>query len=107
MSNISWVSSSLGAKSQESKDLVIFDSQVDNYQQLVNGVKAGFEVIAIDGFRDGIAQISEILGDRHNINNIHIISHGEAAAIKLGSTELNIHNIETYSSQLQQWGKSL
>ncbi|MEK0196091.1 DUF4347 domain-containing protein, partial [Microcoleus anatoxicus] len=40
-------------------------------------------------------------------NNIHIISHGEAAAIKLGSTELNIHNIETYSSQLQQWGKSL
>ncbi|MEK0189309.1 DUF4347 domain-containing protein, partial [Microcoleus anatoxicus] len=42
-----------------------------------------------------------------NINNIHIISHGEAAAIKLGSTELNIHNIETYSSQLQQWGKSL
>ncbi|TAF04456.1 MAG: DUF4347 domain-containing protein, partial [Oscillatoriales cyanobacterium] len=107
VSNISWVSSSLGAKSQESKDLVIFDSQVDNYQQLVNGVKAGFEVIAIDGFRDGIAQISEILGDRHNINNIHIISHGEAAAIKLGSTELNIHNIETYSSQLQQWGKSL
>ncbi|WP_341739789.1 DUF4347 domain-containing protein, partial [Microcoleus sp. CAWBG640] len=107
VSNISWGSSSLGAKSQESKDLVIFDSQVDNYQQLVNGVKAGFEVIAIDLFRDGIAQISEILGDRHNINNIHIISHGEAAALKLGSTELNIHNIETYSSQLQQWGKAL
>ncbi|MCY7383266.1 MAG: DUF4347 domain-containing protein [Microcoleus sp. CAN_BIN18] len=106
MSNISLGSPSFQAPSKPKNDLVIVDSKIDNYQQLVSGVKAGFEVIAIDPGRNAIAQITEILSKRNNINNIHIVSHGQEAAIQLGSTELNIDNLETYSSQLQQWGKA-
>ncbi|HCV29732.1 MAG TPA: hypothetical protein DGO89_05510, partial [Microcoleaceae bacterium UBA9251] len=95
------------AETAHPKNLAIVDSKVDNYEQLVRGVKRGTEVILLDRLRDGIEQITEILGDRSGINSIHIVSHGALAALKLGSTELNIHNLDTYSSQLQQWGKSL
>ncbi|MDQ2096404.1 MAG: DUF4347 domain-containing protein [Tychonema bourrellyi B0820] len=88
-------------------DLVIVDSKLDNYQELVSGVKAGFEVIAIAQVGNAIEQITEILNERSNINSIHIVSHGQEAALKLGRAELNIDNLETYSSQLQQWGKAL
>lgn len=107
ISNISLGSCSFQSLSKPQNDLVIVDSKVDNYQQLVSGVKAGFEVIAIDSWRNAIEQITEILSKRNNINSIHIVSHGQEAAIQLGSTELNIHNLETYSSQLKQWGKAL
>ena len=44
ISNISLGGSSLTTESKPKNDLVIFDSKVDNYQQLVSGVKTGFEV---------------------------------------------------------------
>ena len=86
--------------SKPQNDLVIVDSKVDNYQELVSGVKAGFEVIAIDQIGNAIEQITEILSKRSNLNSIHIVSHGQEAAVKIGSTELNIDNLETYRSQL-------
>ncbi|MEP6578607.1 DUF4347 domain-containing protein, partial [Microcoleus vaginatus GB2-A3] len=88
------------------KSLVIVDSRVENYQQLIGGIKAGTEVFVLNPTREAIEQITEILGQR-SITSLHIVSHGREAAVEIGSTELNIHNLETYSNQLQQWGKAL
>ncbi|MEG4072747.1 DUF4347 domain-containing protein, partial [Microcoleus sp. Pol14C2] len=89
------------------KNLAIVDSKVENYQQLLRGVKSDTEVILLDRTRDGIEQIAEIAASRHSLNSIQIVAHGASASVEIGSTELNIHNIETYSRQLQQWGKAL
>ncbi|MEG3977488.1 DUF4347 domain-containing protein, partial [Microcoleus sp. herbarium8] len=89
------------------KSLVVVDSKVENYEQLIGGVKAGTEVFILSETGGAIDQITEILGQRHNINSLHVVSHGREAAIAIGSTELNIDNLETHSHQLQQWGKSL
>ncbi|MEG4866702.1 MULTISPECIES: DUF4347 domain-containing protein, partial [unclassified Microcoleus] len=83
------------------------DSNVENYQQLLRGVKSDTEVILLDKTRDGIEQIAEIAASRHSLNSIQIVAHGASASVEIGRAELNIHNIETYSSQLQQWGKAL
>ncbi|MEG3860955.1 DUF4347 domain-containing protein, partial [Microcoleus sp. herbarium12] len=101
------LSASYKAESASFQNLAIVDSKVENYEQLLAGVKLGTEVILLDRARDGIEQIAEILAWRHSINSIQIVAHGSEAAVKLGSAELNIHNIETYTSQLQQWGKAL
>ena len=95
------------AEAASTKNLAIVDSQVENYELFLAGVKRGTEVILLDRSRDGIEQIAEILSSRHSINSIQIVAHGSPAAVKLGSTELNIHNIESYTGQLQQWGKAL
>ncbi|TAG85272.1 MAG: DUF4347 domain-containing protein, partial [Oscillatoriales cyanobacterium] len=107
ISNIPSGNRSFQSLSKPKSDLVIVDSKLDKYQELVSGVKAGFEVIAIAQVGNAIEQITEILNERSNINSIHIVSHGQEAALKLGQAELNIDNLETYSSQLQQWGKAL
>src|SRR6476469_9707068 len=88
-------------------NLAIVDSKVENYQHLLRGVKSDTEVILLDRTRDGIEQIAEIAASRHSLNSIQIAAHGASASVEIGSTELNIHNIETYASQLQQWGKAL
>ncbi|MEG4589534.1 DUF4347 domain-containing protein, partial [Microcoleus sp. MOSTC5] len=85
---------------------MIVDSRVENYEQLIGGIKAGTEVFVLNPTRGAIEQITEILGQR-SINSLHIVSHGREAAVEIGSTELNIDNLETYSNQLQQWGKAL
>ncbi|MBE9164658.1 DUF4347 domain-containing protein, partial [Tychonema sp. LEGE 06208] len=95
------------AESEAKKSLVVVDSRVENYEQLIGGVKAGTEVFILSETGGAIEQITEILGQRHNINSLHVVSHGREAAIAIGSTELNIDNLETHSHQLQQWGKSL
>ncbi|WP_333194046.1 DUF4347 domain-containing protein, partial [Microcoleus sp. Pol7_A1] len=86
---------------------MIVDSRVENYEQLIGGIKAGTEVFVLNPTRGAIEQITEILGQRSSINSLHIVSHGREAAVEIGSTELNIDNLETYSNQLQQWGKAL
>jgi hypothetical protein len=86
--------------------LVFIDSNVEDYQSLINGVSPNAEVIILDETRDGIEQITEILGQR-SITSLHIVSHGREAAVEIGRAELNIDNLETYSNQLQQWGKAL
>ncbi|MEG4933664.1 DUF4347 domain-containing protein, partial [Microcoleus sp. F8-C5] len=88
-------------------NLAIVDSKVENYQEFIRGGKSGTEVILLDSTRDGIEQIAEIASSRHSLNSIQIVAHGASASVEIGRAELNIHNIETYSSQLQQWGKSL
>ncbi|MEG4306551.1 DUF4347 domain-containing protein, partial [Microcoleus sp. D3_18a_C4] len=95
------------AETASRKNLAIVDSKVESYQELLRGVKCGTEVVLLDRTRDGIEQITEILGQRNSITSLHIVSHGREAAVEIGSTELNIDNLETYSNQLQQWGKAL
>jgi len=95
------------AETASRKNLAIVDSKVENYQEFIRGVQSGTEVILLDRTRDGIKQITEILAQRSSITSLHIVSHGRQAAVEIGSTELNIDNLETYSSQLHKWGKAL
>ncbi|MEG3927130.1 MULTISPECIES: DUF4347 domain-containing protein [unclassified Microcoleus] len=93
---------------QVSRSAIAFiDSQVEDYQSLIAGVTPGTEVVVLDGDRDAIDQITEVLGDRSNIDSIHIISHGAPGSLQLGKTRLCSDNLETYSKQFQQWRSAL
>ncbi len=87
--------------------IAFIDRQVENYQSLIAGVKPGTEVVVLDGNRDAIDQITEILSDRTNIDSIHIISHGAPGSLQLGNGCLSADNVETYSDRLQQWRSAL
>jgi hypothetical protein len=43
------------------RSIAFIDSQVENYQSLIAGVKPGTEVVVLDANRDAIDQITEIL----------------------------------------------
>ncbi|AFZ07458.1 Subtilisin [Oscillatoria nigro-viridis PCC 7112] len=87
--------------------IAFIDTQVENYQSLIAGVKPGTEVVVLDGNRDAIDQITQILALRTNIDSIHIVSHGTPGSLQLGNGCLSADNLETYSERLQQWRSAL
>ncbi len=91
-------------KNQVSGSAIAFiDTQVENYQSLIAGVKPGTEVVVLDANKDAIDQITQILGDRSNIDSIHIISHGAPGSLQLGGGSLSLDDIECDRHSLQQW----
>ncbi|MFM5890344.1 MAG: glycosyl hydrolase family 18 protein, partial [Dolichospermum sp.] len=92
---------------KSTKTVVFIDPNVTDWQNLVNGVEPGSLVFIIDQTRDGIRQITDKLAALTDIDSIQIISHGGEGSLSLGSTQLNSANLNSYSSQLQQWGQSL
>ena len=83
--------------------IAFIDSQVKDYQSLMAGVKTGTEVVVLDGKKDAIAQITEVLGLRSNIDSIHIVSHGAPGSLQLGDGSLSLDDLECDRNSLQQW----
>ena len=91
-------------KTQASGSAIAFiDTQVENYQSLIAGVTPGTEVVVLDGNKDAIDQITQILGDRTNIDSIHIVSHGSPGSLQIGDGSVSLDDIECDRHSLQQW----
>jgi hypothetical protein len=83
--------------------IAFIDTQVENYQSLIAGVKPGTEVVVLDRNRDAIDQITQILRTRTNIDSIHIVSHGAPGSLQLGDGSVSLDDIEGDRDSLQQW----
>ncbi|MDB9455318.1 glycosyl hydrolase family 18 protein [Dolichospermum circinale CS-541/06] len=92
---------------KSTKTVVFIDPNVTDWQNLVNGVEPGSLVFILDPRQDSVRQITDKLAALTEIDSIQIISHGGEGSLSLGSTQLNSANLNSYSSQLQQWGQSL
>ncbi|MCT7964042.1 DUF4347 domain-containing protein [Laspinema sp. D1] len=94
-----------------SKTLVFIDSQVENYQSLLQGVGENVQAIGLDELTDGVQQITEVLQTLNNrgetVDSIHIISHGSPGSLQLGNVILSGDNLAQYYSVLQCWSKAL
>ncbi|MDD5216369.1 MAG: DUF4347 domain-containing protein, partial [Methylococcales bacterium] len=88
-------------------EIVFIDSNLSDYQTLLNGISADAEVHIIDGSSDGLQQMLSFLTGRTNIDAIHVLGHGSSGTLKLGNLTLNSQNIEQYKTQLQQLGQKL
>ncbi len=98
------------------RQLVIIDSQVNNWQSLVGNVGADTTVLILDSSSDGLTQISDYLTTLsanagaqgfEPLQSLHIISHGSTGSLLLGSSTLNTDNLNQYASQLAIIGKAL
>ncbi|MGK7895724.1 MAG: DUF4347 domain-containing protein [Xenococcus sp. (in: cyanobacteria)] len=87
-------------------NLLFIDSGIDNYETLISGVENS-ELILLDSTKNGIEQITEILNNYAEVDSIHIISHGQAGSLQLGSTNLNAGNLNSYADDLAIWSESL
>ncbi|MGB3189536.1 MAG: DUF4347 domain-containing protein [Limnoraphis sp.] len=91
----------------QTTSLVFVDSQVDNYQSLIEQTAPNTEVIILDSSQNGIEQITQTLAGRTDIKSVQIVSHGSDGQLNLGATALSSENINSYTSQLSQWGSAL
>jgi len=89
------------------RSIAIFDATVEDGESLAAGVLPGTEVVVLHPHQDGVAQITELLASRSNIEALHILSHGEPGCLYLGSTRLSTDTLDTYSTLVQQWRNAL
>jgi VCBS repeat-containing protein len=87
--------------------IIIIDESVKDRETILQGIDTTTPIHILDSEWSGVEQISNILSSYQNLDSVHIISHGSAGSITIGSTTLNNNTIDTYQTGLQQWGKSL
>ncbi len=89
------------------QEVVFVDSQVKDYQQLVDGLKPGTEVVVLDASQDGLQQMADYLDGRSGIDAIHILSHGDVGKVQLGNDWLEGGDLASRSGLLNAIGQSL
>jgi len=94
-------------------EILFIDDSVTDYGQLVADARQNddpgreLEVVILDGGRDGIEQVSEVLSDRRDIDAVHIVSHGTDQAVRLGGAWLRQDNLDDYADTIGEWGDAL
>ena len=94
---------------QSAREVVFVDDSADDYEQLIADLIGDrddgrqFDVFVLDSTRDGIEQISEVLAQYDNLDSMHIVSHGEAGSVRLGSTTLTSDSLAAYTGEIARW----
>ncbi len=88
------------------KQIIFVDSSVQDYQNLIQGIDAA-QIVILNENSSAIDQITNALADKKDIEAVHILSHGSEGRLKLGADVFNEHNLETFSTQIKQWGNAL
>ena len=91
----------------EGRVIVFYDATHPELADALAGYDAQVERVALDPTRDGIAQINEALAGGAPVSAIHILSHGDAGALILGSTTLSLDNLDARAADLAAWADNL
>lgn len=89
------------------KGLVFIDNSIADADTLLQGLTPDMEVVSLDSSQDGITQITDALQSFSGLASVHIISHGGAGSLALGSATLNGDSLNAYGAALEQWGSAL
>lgn len=97
----------VGADSSSS--LIFIDSRVENPEQLLGSGYNSANVYTIDTSEDGLAYIAKVLNSSDKpVNSLHIISHGKSGELQLGSSHIDVENIDSATEQmLSSWGTNM
>ena len=94
-------------KRNDRKQVVFIDSQVQDYQTLIDAFNEDTEVYLIQSNEDGFKKIDKVLKNDADISSLHIIGHGSAGKILFGNATLSNDTIQTYNHTLRSIGQSL
>ncbi|MEL7075833.1 MAG: SdrD B-like domain-containing protein, partial [Cyanobacteria bacterium J06582_2] len=88
------------------RQIIFIDSQVKDYQYLVRAVLPGIQKHILNHNRDGIEQVTEILGREANLatlSTIHVVAHGAPGCLYLGNSQLDLETLKSYEPYLRSW----
>lgn len=93
-------------------EIVIVDSTVDAYEQLVADIvgrseSADVAVLVLTPDEDGIAQITAALEQVDQLQAVHVVSHGDEGRVRLGRTVLDINTLPAHVASIAAWGDAL
>ncbi|MBF0415872.1 MAG: DUF4347 domain-containing protein, partial [Magnetococcales bacterium] len=104
------------ASKNDTNEIIFVDPSIKDYQSLLaealksrpGQVQPGrVEVVVIDPAKDGIAQMTSWLDGHKDIQAVHVLSHGDDATWRLGTTAVTQANLGGFSQQLAEWNKAM
>lgn len=92
-------------------ELMIVDSATPDAEKLLQDLRSDsdvqYQVHFLNGERGGVAQISEILQQYSQVDAIHVIGHGAAGVLQLGSDTVHNGNLAQHQSEFENWRTAL
>ena len=88
-------------------ELVFIDNSLEDLDTLVAAIPESSEIYFIDSASDGFDQIAGLLDGRDNIDAIHIIGHGRAGEVLLGTASLSSASLTEHSEALNAMRNAL
>ena len=97
----------------QSRELVFVDTQVEDYQSLLDDIleqadeDRQIEIVVLDSQRNGIQQITETLTQYDQLSAIHLISHGSEGSLQVGSSDIDQFTLEANANAISSWQSAL
>ncbi|MBB5190871.1 VCBS repeat-containing protein [Silvimonas terrae] len=88
-------------------NLVVIDSRVDNYTQLLTQLPPGTRTLIINSGDDALASISAALQSLGKVDSIQIFSHGAAGQFTLGNQTFTADTLGQVTATLNSWRAEL
>jgi hypothetical protein len=94
-------------------EIVFVDAAVDDADYLLSRLTASmgsdrrFEIVRLNGARDGIAQVAEALAGRAQIDALHFVTHGGDGWLQLGATRVDEQSMSDQAATIARWGDAL
>ncbi|OZI61960.1 Ig-like domain-containing protein [Bordetella genomosp. 11] len=91
------------------KEVAFVDTSVADYRTLEAGVRDGVAIVEYDGNQGGLAQIAGWAQSHGGYDAIHILSHGSAGTLNLGTDALTDASLSssTVQAELADIGRAL
>ncbi|WDE98117.1 DUF4347 domain-containing protein [Lentisphaera profundi] len=89
--------------SEEVTEVLVIDSKIPNFTQIMGSVPAHVEVKVLSGEEGALAEISDFLEGFTGLKAIHLFSHAENGSLSLGRESLGKDNVDAYEQELNSW----
>jgi autotransporter-associated beta strand protein len=89
------------------REVVFIESNVADYQTLIDGTKAGVEIVLLDSTKDGLSQMAHWAQTHGGYDAIHILSHGAEGRVNLGALTLDMATATNRAGDLATLGSAL
>ena len=89
------------------REVAVVDTQVADYQTLIDDLAPGVEIMLIDGGQSGLDQLAAFMAEQAEIDTLHIFSHGRLGELILGTDTFNSGNLNDFAPQFESIGNSL
>ncbi|MBC7860627.1 MAG: DUF4347 domain-containing protein, partial [Burkholderiaceae bacterium] len=74
-------------------EVAFIDAGVADHRALLDGVRAGVEVVLIDAGESGLAQMARWAATHSGYDAIHVLSHGAQGSIRLGDDTISASSL--------------
>ncbi|WP_250459550.1 DUF4347 domain-containing protein [Microbulbifer litoralis] len=76
------------------RELVIIDAAVPDKILLQSATRPGVETLVLQSGTDALAQTTALLKNYHNLEAVHLVSHGQAGTLLLGGQRIDKDTLE-------------